>query len=194
MIYFFANDGKHDYELWKSNGTKEGTVLVKDITEFGGTFPDYNNLVTVNSKLFFTVNDILWQSDGTKKGTHPVDDSNLSGVTGIGNLTALDNKLAFTAFEPSTGQELYIGEVTVAGLTIAKATNASEIKVNTTAFSARLYPNPVHSKAILEISGKIKDLTIIMSDMSGKVVWQINRHNQSYINLQQKNWQQAFIW
>src|SRR5688572_28992134 len=31
MLYFAANDGANGVELWKSNGTEAGTVLVKDI-------------------------------------------------------------------------------------------------------------------------------------------------------------------
>lgn len=36
-LIFTANDGETGYELWKSNGTEEGTVQVKDIQEGSGS-------------------------------------------------------------------------------------------------------------------------------------------------------------
>ena len=35
-LYFNANDGNNGYELWKSDGTASGTVMVKDIN-IGGS-------------------------------------------------------------------------------------------------------------------------------------------------------------
>ncbi len=179
LLYFMADDGKHGSELWKSNGTKEGTHLVKNITPgIASTYPTY--MVNVHDKLFFTINDTLWQSDGTKEGTHSVDDASLAGVSGLGNLTAFGDKLAFTAYAPAAGQELYVGDAGVATFT---TTNASELKLTTAAFNATLYPNPTHSKAALQITNNIKDIAVTITDMSGKIIWQGSYDDQSKINL-----------
>src|SRR5207244_11470891 len=67
--YFSAGDGIHGQELWKSDGTATGTMLVNDINPgSAGSNPGY--LTNVNGTLFFTANDgadgeELWKSDGT---------------------------------------------------------------------------------------------------------------------------------
>lgn len=58
-------------ELFKSNGTPEGTVLVKDVRE-GINSPRYSELTDVNGTLFFVADLELWKSDGTPGGTVPV--------------------------------------------------------------------------------------------------------------------------
>ena len=72
-MLFVADDAIDDRELWKSDGTKAGTVLVKDIEpdEFAG-YPRY--LTAVGGTLFFTVDDATrggerWTSGGTAGGT-----------------------------------------------------------------------------------------------------------------------------
>ncbi len=39
-VYFAADDGEGGSELWKTNGTEQGTVLVRDINAgFSGSYP-----------------------------------------------------------------------------------------------------------------------------------------------------------
>uniref|UniRef100_UPI00056C1DDD hypothetical protein n=1 Tax=Microcystis aeruginosa TaxID=1126 RepID=UPI00056C1DDD len=67
-------------ELWKSDGTAAGTVLVKDINP--GSSSSYpGSLTAVGNTLFFTAYDglggsgtELWKSDGTAAGTVLVKD------------------------------------------------------------------------------------------------------------------------
>ncbi len=63
-------------ELWKSDGTEAGTVLLKIFSGFAGTsgnFEGSKNLIAYNNKLFFVADDgegrELWVSDGTVPGT-----------------------------------------------------------------------------------------------------------------------------
>jgi ELWxxDGT repeat protein len=111
-LYFNANDGTHGTELWKSNGTSVGTVLVKDI------FPGVNssepqNLTNFNGKLYFTADNgsqgwELWQSNGTAAGTVLVKDI----YPGLNhsypyNFTNVNGNLYFTARNGSQGWELW---------------------------------------------------------------------------------------
>jgi ELWxxDGT repeat protein len=72
-LFFAANDGARGAELWRSDGTAAGTMLVKDIFPGpSGSVP--SGLVSVGDKLFLIANDgthgqELWVSDGTDVGT-----------------------------------------------------------------------------------------------------------------------------
>ena len=59
-LYFTANNGLTGEELWKSDGTSAGTVLVRDIRSGDGTSsstPRY--LTNVNGTLYFRADDGL---------------------------------------------------------------------------------------------------------------------------------------
>ncbi|GAB4034258.1 hypothetical protein [Spirosoma jeollabukense] len=75
VIIFFADDGKVGREVWKSDGTEAGTVLVKDIN-VGPKGCDVNlgGVVIFKDKMYFWVDDgvngrELWRTDGTPSGT-----------------------------------------------------------------------------------------------------------------------------
>ena len=105
-LFFTANDGTTGEELWKSDGTAAGTVLVKDINP--GSASSYpSNLTNVNGTLFFTANDgtgsaKLWKSDGTAAGTVPV--ANLVSSS----LTNVNGTLFFSADDGIHGTELWM--------------------------------------------------------------------------------------
>src|SRR5437016_5861209 len=67
ISFFSARDPVFGTELWKSDGTADGTVLVKDIRSVANFSSDPRNLVNVNGTLFFSANDgingtELWKS------------------------------------------------------------------------------------------------------------------------------------
>lgn len=80
IFYFTATDGINGIELWRSNGTSQGTSMVKDINP--GSVNSRPERLTVfgNKLLFFATSDTfgleLWTSDGTAQGTQLVKDIN----------------------------------------------------------------------------------------------------------------------
>ena len=75
---FFTSIAHQGNELWKTDGTIEGTKLVRDIRS-GSASSNPFYLTNVNGTLFFSANDgingiELWKSDGTELGTVLVKD------------------------------------------------------------------------------------------------------------------------
>lgn len=74
ILFFTAKNGvqNNGRELYKSDGTEAGTVMVKDIY-LGGSDSDPDDLININGTLFFSADNgsgrNLWKSDGTEAGT-----------------------------------------------------------------------------------------------------------------------------
>ncbi len=130
MLFFAAAafdpvSGTAGVELWRSDGTPAGTVLVKDINPgsfLGGPFSSFpSELTDVDGTLFFTASGLatgaeLWRSDGTEAGTTLVKDIVPGGGSSHpGQLTDVDGTLFFAAEGPGTGNELWRSDGTAAG-------------------------------------------------------------------------------
>ncbi len=128
IVFFAADNGLNGLELWKTNGTEVGTMLVKDINP-GSSSSNPTNFVELNGVLYFTATSStngneLWKSDGTEAGTVMVKD--LSAGTGSSspqNLAVVNNKIFFTANANSLGRELYVTDGTDAGTALVKDIN-----------------------------------------------------------------------
>ncbi len=120
VAYFAAFDPVNGRELWKSDGTPAGTLLLKDIFPgAAGSAPA--DLAVVNNTLYFTADDgrsgrELWKSNGTAAGTVRVKDI----VAGTGGsaptyLVGVGNTLYFAAGDAAAGTELWKSDGTAAG-------------------------------------------------------------------------------
>jgi trimeric autotransporter adhesin len=74
LLYFTAYTANQGMEIWKSDGTESGTVLIKDIA-YGGQGSEPRHLTDCGDYLMFAAKESttsgqeLWSTDGTTAGT-----------------------------------------------------------------------------------------------------------------------------
>jgi ELWxxDGT repeat protein len=120
LLFFDATCCGFNYghELWKSDGTEQGTVLLKDINVNPGySSSDVREPTAAGGTVFFSADDgvhgrELWKSDGTEGGTVLVADLQAgAGSSGPNYLTLAETKLFFLADNGVNGRELWCFDV-----------------------------------------------------------------------------------
>lgn len=117
---FAADDGVHGNELWITDGTEAGTVLLADVVPGpDGSWP--RRLTSFGSTVVFAAEDPkhgleLWRTDGTPAGTALLRDL----VVGPGSsvpedLSVQDGLLYFSAWTPAHGREAWRSDGSPAG-------------------------------------------------------------------------------
>jgi ELWxxDGT repeat protein len=129
-LYFSADRFPFGRELWRSDGTPAGTVMVKDI-QSGLNSSNPSDFVEAGGILFFTANDgengrELWRTNGSTDSTTIVRDLFPGGSMPLPNasfpssLIELNGRVLFSARTPAFGRELHASDGTPSGTVLIK--------------------------------------------------------------------------
>jgi ELWxxDGT repeat protein len=118
-LFFTIEQHGIAHELWKSDGTPQGTVLVRDL----GVAFVVQEFTDVDGTLFFVSGREdwepfrVWKSDGTAKGTVIVKDGFYAAEdeSGPRNLVELNGTLYFIARDDEQGEQLWRSDGTAGG-------------------------------------------------------------------------------
>ncbi len=111
-LIFFADDGTTGIEVWRSDGTEEGTVLLRDVAP-GPSGCNPEQFTYFDGKIFFVATTAefgreIWRTDGTSSGTAIVKDIIKRGANSNPSfLTAFGNYVYFAANDAKHGYELW---------------------------------------------------------------------------------------
>lgn len=118
---FPANDGRTGTELWRTDGTPQGTALLKELRA-GAAGSDPRGFVAVGGVVYFSADDgqagrELWRTDGTALGTQLVKDVQPGAASGLVRFVGtLGGRVVFSG-DDGTGSEPWSSDGTSAGTT-----------------------------------------------------------------------------
>jgi hypothetical protein len=179
-IIFDGRNGSQ-YGLFTTNGTPEGTQLLKEGSGI------YNVLIPdtsfCNNSVYIFSDEYLWKTDGTKEGTIKVADSPGSIFKNIYYFQSDEernggfsykshkNKIYFPLYTDTEGYELY-------------TFSCSEDLPNQDAEQFTLSPNPAVNVIRIKLPEHYKNPDASIYNTFGKKVWEGSLGNQNEINIE----------
>ncbi|WP_147447344.1 ELWxxDGT repeat protein [Corallococcus sp. CA054B] len=177
---FFPGTGQDgNPELWKTDGTKAGTVRVARLMRGDGRFVPLH-LTALNGRVLFWAHGearmfpIPWTSDGTEAGTVPLKDlqSGLSIHEQPSRFVVVGNTAFFSAWDAEGGQEVWKTDGTPAGTVRVKdlwpgpeGSNPGELTVR----DGRVYFSATargYAPGVWRTDGTV-DGTVVVAPLSG---------------------------
>ena len=108
IMVFVKEDFNSNNELWRTDGTANGTYIIKEIRPGNSWTIENYNYIKHNNKIYFVANDgitgnELWVTDGTASGTYLVKDIHPGDSQyNISDFAIFNNKVYFVAIEGTT--------------------------------------------------------------------------------------------
>ncbi|MCW3123376.1 MAG: hypothetical protein JWQ38_2868 [Flavipsychrobacter sp.] len=175
-LLFRASDGTSGTELWKTDGTLAGTVMIKDINP-GSAGSNIGTPGILDTLLFFkadngTNGSELWVSDGTTAGTSLLLDINSgSGSSNPDNFRVVNGVMFFTATDGTNGTELWKTDGTVPGTVMVKdinpgSTGSAPANLNRIGTSLVFTANDGTNGAELWVSDGSAGGTVLLKDIN----------------------------
>lgn len=191
LMYFIRHNG-YDYELWKSDGTNDGTQKIKTIyTSIENRMYVYVRILAGKTKIYFEISKYSdeifqnptqhWVSNGTAEGTINISTLNSNFSTGSLNnqLAVVGDTYYFTAYDAVGGFELWKSNGTPMGTMPVKNINTMIASSNPTQFVA--FDNEVyftaddikHGREIWKTDGTIAN-TNLVADLNASTNYDVN--------------------
>ncbi len=123
-VYFVSDYGAPGgKEIWRTDGTQAGTVLVKDLQPGGNGSSEPANLTAAGPYLYFTASipnsNSLWRTDGTEAGTVMIKSNFAPFSAELKNFAAVGSGVYFQVNDRVHGHELWHSDGTEAGTVMA---------------------------------------------------------------------------
>ena len=124
---FITDDGVHGTELWVTDGTTDGTKLLKDIAPGASSSFSYAiQIAVMGNKAYFAASSgeldhALWSTNGTTEGTQLVHQFTVDyDDCPPSDFAVLNSRLYFAADDVDSGCELWTSDGTDAGTQLVK--------------------------------------------------------------------------
>ena len=128
--YFSGRDNSHGAELWRTDGTKSGTYMLKDILP-GQDSSSPQGLTGVGNNIYFHAkgangNRNLWKIDGITQAVTLVKDFGADMLVAPSAFVNIHDMLFFTAYSETTGAELWKSDGSDGGTMLVKDIHAGQ--------------------------------------------------------------------
>ncbi len=162
-VIYFNVDAFGDWQVWRSDGTPGGTLMVR-----GGFRSPAEEFTAAADKVFFSVDHVtygeeLWMTDGTFEGTGLVKDINPGAEDGLAlGLRSANGVLLFGALSSADGLRMWRSDGTSGGTQLVGGPRLTGIV------------GPVLGNAVLMAGGDAGDNELWRSDGTANGTWRVS--------------------